>query len=153
MNTQIAEFTTAYGEAMFYAHLIEDVVCRFAVLRLHFDQAALEIAAITSRLAYYRVLSVRMAMMQKASKAGLVTRRNGPFVGSAPRRTRTSDRRMRNPILYPAELWVPDFGQSSGAKRLQRSLVPQSPNVLESQNCEAKKNTGRSFASFGEKPT
>lgn len=26
MNTQSAEFTTAYGEAMFYAHLIEDLV-------------------------------------------------------------------------------------------------------------------------------
>ena len=26
---------------------------------------------------------------------------------SAPRRTRTSDRRIRNPMLYPAELWAP----------------------------------------------
>ena len=25
----------------------------------------------------------------------------------APKRTRTSDLRIRNPLLYPAELWVP----------------------------------------------
>ncbi len=38
----------------------------------------------------------------------------------APRRTRTSDRRIRNPLLYPAELWALERRDDNHAHRLCR---------------------------------
>src|SRR2546430_1832655 len=49
-------------------------------------------------------LYVRMSMMQKRVKTGNSTRRKRLFRGSAPGGTRTLDLRIRNPLLYPAEL-------------------------------------------------
>src|SRR3954468_19758887 len=37
---------------------------------------------------------------------GLASHEASAIANRAPRRTRTSDRRIRNPMLYPAELWA-----------------------------------------------
>src|SRR5262249_40001862 len=95
-------------------------------------------------------LYVRMSMIRKNGKLADFAYENAVFRGCAPGVTRTPDPRIRNPLLYPAELraqnergqYVALESQKSSAKQGES---PQTSNVthLEPRRTSRGMNLGK----------